>query len=71
MGIKRYDIIMAVPGKEGKTYWRTIGTIFANEDSLLEQDGHKPAGFKIDFPAASGIVVPSKVKEDKDEEPPV
>jgi len=63
MSLKRYDIIMAVPGKEGKTYWRTIGTVFANDKSILESDNGKPAGFKIDFPAASGIVVPSKAKD--------
>jgi len=28
-----YDVIVARKGKEGRTYWRTIGVAFVNDDN--------------------------------------
>jgi len=64
--MKIYDIIVAVPGKEGKTFWRTIGSVFTKDGTVLESDNNKPAGFSIDYPAARGIIAPRETKEERE-----
>lgn len=68
--MKLYDIKMAVPGTEGKTFWRTIGTIFASDQTHIAGAGNKPAGFAIDYPSARGIVVPRSASKPKDDNSP-
>jgi len=62
--MKIYDIVIATKGKEGKTFWRTIGSVFASDESHLMNSNNKPAGFTIDYPQCSGIVVARKAKKD-------
>jgi hypothetical protein len=76
--MKLFDIKVANKDVYGKTHWRTIGTVFANDDGSLfkyhptkkdENGNHisQPVGFCIDFPQAQGIIVPRLKKEQSDE----
>jgi len=62
--MKCLDIKIGTPTGNGKSFWRTIGTVFvADECDVCGQHG-KPATFCIDFPKANGIIVPRKDKEE-------
>lgn len=67
MTTKLYDIIVAKKGAEGKTFWRTIGTIFGDDTTKIGKANGKPVTFSIDFPDASGIIVARKVKKNESE----
>lgn len=73
--IKRYEIKVAIRYGEGKTFWKTIGSLFASPDTHLVGNDNKPAGFVLDWPEAQGIVVPAEDKKEKaensDEQPPI
>ncbi|MGE0021994.1 MAG: hypothetical protein AB7S72_20170 [Draconibacterium sp.] len=63
--MKIYDIRIAVSQGEGKTFWKTIGTLFCSDNSHVEGKNKKPASFVIDYPNASGIIVRRKSEEEK------
>lgn len=81
--MKLYDIKIVQQGSDGKNHWHTIGKIFAADDGRLfrietqrtaegDVEVEKPCGFVINYPAAQGIIVPSKSKtEAGSEEPPI
>ena len=73
--MKLYDIKIVQQGSDGKNHWHTIGKVFAGDDGRLErtelqrtangdEEITKPVGFVINYPPASGIIVPSKKKDD-------
>jgi len=55
--MKLFDVKIPIKSNSGTTYWKTIATVFASDDSHLLAESGKPATFAMDFPAASGIVV--------------
>lgn len=63
--MKIYDIRIAVSQGEGKTFWKTIGTIFCGDNARIEGKNNKPATFVIDFPAGQGIIVRRKSEDEK------
>jgi len=64
--MKLYDIKIGRKGKDDKTFWRTIGTVFAGDEAHLKGQNDKPLGFSIDYPECQGIIVPREAKK-KDE----
>ena len=60
--MKIYDMKIGVKKQDGKTFWKTIGSVFLDDSALVIAPGDKPAGFTIDFPEASGIIVPRETK---------
>jgi len=66
---KRYELKVAISYGEGQTRWKTIGCIFAHPDTHLVSHTGKAAGFVLDWPEASGIVVPAEKKDKKNENP--
>jgi hypothetical protein len=63
--MKIYDIRIAISQGEGKTFWKTIGTIFCGDNARIEGKNGKPATFVIDFPAGQGIIVRRKSEDEK------
>ena len=68
MTAKLYDIVIAKKGAEGKTFWRTIGTVFGDEKTHIGKSNGKPVTFAIDFPEAQGIIVARTKKAEKAED---
>ena len=66
--MKRYDLKIPIRYGEGKTYWKTIGTLFAHPDTHLVGLDNKPASFVIDYPPASGIIAKVEEKESQSTE---
>lgn len=62
--MKCYDIKIAKPSGEGKTFWRTIGTVFLGDDATVKGTDDKPATFVIDYPKCNGIIVPRPEKKE-------
>lgn len=62
--MKLYDIKMCSTDNAGKRHWHSIGVIFAADDAHLSNEDDKPAGFAINYPPASGVVVLRKPKTD-------
>ena len=58
------DLKIAKPNKEGPAFWRTIGTVFVSDESVVIGQGDKPATFVIDYPACSGIIVLRQPKKE-------
>lgn len=58
------DLKIAKPQKEGPAFWRTIGTVFVSDDSIVIGQENKPATFVIDYPACSGIIVLRQKKQE-------
>jgi len=58
------DLKIGKPGAQGKTFWRTIGTVFVADDANVCGDNNKPATFVIDYPATNGIIVYRDEKEE-------
>lgn len=52
-----YDIKIGIQNGEKKTFWKTIGSVFCDDGSLIMGSNGKPATFVIDYPEARGIVV--------------
>lgn len=57
--MKLYYMKVAIPGKDGSTIWRNIGTVFADDSANLQGPHGKALGFAIDYPAGRGIIVPA------------
>ena len=58
------DIKIGIPSSDGKTFWRTIGTVFVNDETAVIGADNKPATFAIDYPKAQGIIVSRKKREE-------
>lgn len=61
--MKMYEIKIGKKNGE-KTFWRTIGTVFAGDNAKFIGDNGKPVTFVIDYPEVHGIIVPRKTKEE-------
>jgi hypothetical protein len=61
--MKIYEIKIGKKSGE-KTFWKTIGTVFCDDESKLFGSNGKPATFTIDYPACNGIIVKREAKKD-------
>jgi hypothetical protein len=61
--MKIYEIKIGIKNGE-KTYWKTIGSIFTDDNAKIFGSNGKPATFVIDFPHANGIITKRESKED-------
>lgn len=64
--MKCMDLKIAKPTGEGKSFWRTIGTVFVADDAVVKGVGDKPATFVIDYPKCNGIIVNREPKKEAD-----
>ena len=64
--MKCLDIKIGISGADNKTFWKTIGTVFVSDNSVVTGTNDKPATFVIDYPKANGIIVERKKKEEAD-----
>jgi len=62
--MKCMDIKIGTPTGQGKSFWRTIGTVFVSDQCDVFGPGDKPATFTIDYPKCNGIIVERKPKEE-------
>lgn len=63
--MKLYDIKIGIRNGE-KTFWRNIGTVFADDDASIVGSSGKLCTFSIDYPKAQGIIVPRKTRDEAD-----
>lgn len=66
--MKIYDIKICIKGKNDSNFWKTIGTVFCNDNAKVCGFDGKPATFVIDYPATQGIIVARKAKKENKEE---
>jgi len=62
--MKCLDMKIGLKNKDGKTFWKTIGTVFVSDEVAKEAEKDKPITFAIDYPATNGIIVNRKEKEE-------
>ena len=61
--MKCFDIKIGIKTGNSKTFWKSIGTVFLSDESVVEGTNGKAASFVIDYPACTGIIVPREQKE--------
>lgn len=62
--MKLYDIKIGIKSGE-KTFWKTIGTVFADDNAKVFGSNGKPATFNIDYPAVQGIITKRETPEER------
>jgi len=66
MATQYYDMKIGKENAQGKTFWRTIGTVFCDESCEIYGANEHPAGFAIDYPGAKGIIVKRERKSNSE-----
>ena len=62
--MKLYDIKIGIKSGE-KTFWKTIGTVFADDNAKVFGSNGKPATFNIDYPATQGIITKRETPDER------
>ena len=61
--MKCLDMKIGLKNRDGKTFWKNIGTVFVSDEVHEQAVKDKPITFVIDYPATNGIIVPRDKKE--------
>jgi hypothetical protein len=62
--MKLYDIKIGIKSGE-KTFWKTIGTVFTDDNAKVFGSNGKPATFNIDYPATQGIITKRETPDER------
>ena len=62
--MKCLDMKIGLKNRDGKTFWKNIGTVFVSDELHAQVVKDKTITFVIDFPSTNGIVVPRIEKEE-------
>ena len=66
--MKCLDMKIGMKNRDGKTFWKNIGTLFVSDEVHDQAAKDKPITFVIDYPATNGIIVGRKEKEEAEPE---